>query len=225
MNRDPGRRGGNRRVRSGTRVLAMVTALALSACTPGGDSHTDAKSSSAPPVAAVPAPETTTTLGPDVAAFSPNGWTLSCSYSERTIQAGNTVFALTTAGLHDNEWFMNQVYAFNLKDIARQAETDPALRDPDNIAIGHSFKILDHCVDAGPVSIHYDDSHYDFTDPNYRAPSEYRRDISYQSYPGTDGQDHNNVVVTYLTNQAGMLLDVKSCAPAPSCYLYVEGSP
>lgn len=169
-------------------------------------------------------PSTPTTIGPSTK-FDTTTETLSCSYSDRTIQAGDTIFSLTTVGLNDKSTFMDEIYEWNLKDIAKQAETDPTLQDPNHLAPGQKLKILNNCVRVSPVYPSYDFSHYDSSNPSATAISGYWRRIDYQVYSGTDGQVHNGVSVVYAANGAGDLLDVKNCEPSRECSSYVAGAP
>ncbi len=138
-----------------------------------------------------------TVTSPPAGNYDPNITTLTCHPETVRIHEGNTIYGLTTAGLARNDYMTNWVFQWNLEEIAKQAETDPALQNPSDIPIEHKVSILRNCAMVGWT---WRDWEYG-TDKN----PVYERDVTYQDFHGTDGQVHHDVTVTYVAERAGKI--------------------
>ena len=149
--------------------------------------------------------------------FTPDKNHLNCDREERTIQPGDTVYGLTTVGLDSDpaDGMKDMIYTANLQYIAKQAETDPGLRNPNSIRVGQKIKILDNCVWIGRVI----ENTWSAKIPTYF------RWASYESFAGDDGRLHHEVEIAYTTDLQGHFDAIEICNPSPDCYSYIAGAP
>jgi hypothetical protein len=147
---------------------------------------------------------------------------VACDSEGRTIKSHNTIFGLSTVGLHADTSFMNAVYEWNLQYVQDQSATNPALANPNDIPIGTKVKIMANCVSYNPV---WEDYEYTSNKPNAKAKLVFERELVYQDYTGLTGQTHHLTTVDYSSNKNGALRGVIDCDPSPTCYAYVEGAP
>jgi len=215
------------------RVAALATAVVVVGglaylSTEGGGNDKSSKLAKDRSAKAAPEPTTTTTIGPSLANIKPDYYGPVCSSETRTIKPGDTVFGLTTVGLKTDTYFLDQVFGWNLDYLKNQAKKDPALANPNDIAIGQKLKIETDCLEMWAVEPVRDWEHfkYDDTHPNAQPKVLYHeRPVEFQFYPGTDGKTHNLVTVNYKSDPKGHPLAVESCEPSPKCYDYVAGAP
>jgi hypothetical protein len=155
---------------------------------------------------------------------------VACSSSERTIKAGDTIYDLSVAGIEDNKYFRNQVFAWQLNNLKEQAKENPELANPDNIQIGAKFQLLGNCVLHGSVSTVTEYPNGDLTAKPTRRGLKH---VTFQNYQGADGEVHHDVRVVYTYDkEAHKYTGVYSCTSGPNvrnnndpCLSYVSGAP
>jgi hypothetical protein len=168
-------------------------------------------------------PTTTTTIAPD-SQLKANFVGDTCAAKEVTVQAGNSLFGLSTIGLHGDPTFMNNIFTWNLNYYHEQAKKDKALSsNPNDLQIGEKFKVYSDCI--GYLGT-YETYNFIPEGPNsYKTTPEYVGQLIYQDYEGRDGKVHNLVTVDYEASPKGAFLKVLDCDPQPSCYKFVDGAP
>jgi hypothetical protein len=150
---------------------------------------------------------------------------VTCTPVSKTIQAGETPFGLSTVGLHEDPFFMDAVFAKNLSFLRRQAETNPALADPNDIPVDTKLKILDNCVEYYP-EYYYAEFSSKKHSSTQAAPTRLvaNRTLVFQNYVGSDDKTHHDVTVDYNI-ELNDTFDVDYCMPSPACYQYVIDAP
>lgn len=214
-------------LRRQTPMVAAVGALALLA-----SGCNDKKNIDRVDVGNVPVTKAVDATIPPSEKYDAKYWnTVVCSKGKATIKEGDTLFGITTQGLHKDKNFMNQVFAWNLDNVKKAGKNRPALSDPDAIPVGTRFSIMTDCVKLGAAVPEYDT--HNISPSGMVGITGYTRDAAYQNFTGTDGLVRHMVTVRYHSNAVGDFYDPstdepfkpEACSPSPECYQYIPDAP
>lgn len=190
---------------------------------PNGEPRTTQASTPHPSTSSIPGSSTTNTTIAPGGTYPGTFSGYSCSSEEETIRSGDTIFGLTTNGLHASgyEYFEAAIFTWNLHYLQTQAKTNKALVNPNDIPVGEKIKVYSNCINILRVW-----SNYSYNNPAGQPTiSGYTREAIYQDYTGANDRTHNLVTIDYKSNKSGQFLGVEDCYPSPTCYTYVVGAP